>query len=116
MDFLLIVLAIAGVVFAVVMLVLAFRATRMERESDARVQRLQTLAAGSVLFGADALDEPDDKAFELLDEHAVRETPPPVRPVTVDTTANAYSFVMTVPAGAGRMPGSFYRAQRGSRS
>ena len=116
MDFLLIVLAIAGVVFAAVMLLLAVRTTRMQRESDARVHQLQTLATGSVLFGADALEEADDKAcdleaFDLVDERAVRETPPPARPVTVDTAANAYPFVMTVPAGAGRVPGSFYRAQ-----
>ena len=54
MDFLLIVLAIGGLVFAGVMLVLASRTSRMERESDARVQTLQALATGSVLFASDA--------------------------------------------------------------
>ena len=62
MDLLLIVLSIGGFVFALVMLVLASRTNRMERESDARVQTLQALATGSVLFAADgraeALDAP----------------------------------------------------------
>ena len=47
MDFLLIVLAIGGLVFAGVMLALASRTSRMQRESDARVDRLQAMATGS---------------------------------------------------------------------
>lgn len=73
MDFLLIVLGIGGLVFAGVMLVLASRASRMERESDARVQTLQALAIGN-----DA----------------------PLQP-------GSHPFVMTVPAGGGRVPGGF---------
>lgn len=44
MDFLLIVLGIGGLVFAGVMLLLASRAIRLERESDERVHRLQAMA------------------------------------------------------------------------
>ena len=54
MDYLLVLLAISGVVVAGVMLLLASRATRMQRESDARVDELQSLATGSVLFAAAA--------------------------------------------------------------
>lgn len=103
MDFLLIVLAIGGLVFAGVMLVLASRTSRMQRESDARVQRLEAMATGSVLF-ADAFIQSVDDAAELGDE-VVR----PARPVTVDRTPEAYPFVVTVPAGGGRVPGSFSR-------
>ncbi len=110
MDFLLIVLGIGGLVFAVVMLVLASRATRMQRESDARVHRLEALATGSVLF-SDALVESADEAVELGDD-----APQPAPPLTFDMTADAYPFVMTVPAGAGRVPGSFNRTQRRSRT
>ena len=128
MDFLLIVLAIGGLVFAVVMLVLASRAARMQRESDARVERLQTLATGSVLFASDALGgSPDLLAesceplielgnpfFELPDETEVPEAPNPAPSAIFDRVASAYPFVMTVPAGAGRVPGSFDRTQRRS--
>ena len=94
MDFLLIVLAIGGLVVAGVMLVLASRTARMERESDARVQTLQTLATGSVLF-ADEFIQSTDEAGELGDA-VVR----PARPVTVDRTPDANPVVLTVPAGA----------------
>jgi hypothetical protein len=57
MDYLLVLLAIGGAVVAGVMLVLASRASRLERESDARVQALQALATGSVLFAAEPFDE-----------------------------------------------------------
>lgn len=96
MDFLLIVLAIGGLVFAGVMLVLASRTARMQRESDGRVHRLQALATGSVLFADDA--------------------PQPAPALTFQMKADAYPFVMTVPAGAGRVPGSFDRTQPRSRT
>jgi hypothetical protein len=102
MDFLLIVLAIGGLVFAGVMLVLASRASRMQRESDARVHRLQVMATGSVLFG-DALVEPADNV-ELRDN-----APQPAPGPRFDMPADTHPFVMTVPAGAGRGPGSFNR-------
>src|SRR5687768_16869244 len=115
MDFLLIVLAIGGLVFAGVMLVLASRATRMQRESDARVHRLQTLATGSVLFAEGPVElgpvELGDEAFELGDGVVQ-----PARPVTVDMTSKEYPFVVTVPAGGGRMPGSFNRTPHRSRT
>ena len=104
MDFLLIVLAIGGLVFAGVMLVLASRTARMQLESDARVNRLQALATGSVLFADDELDESPAGATELGDG-VVR----PARPVAVDRTPDARPFVVTVPAGGGRVPGSFSR-------
>ena len=86
MDFLLVILGIGGVVFAGVMLVLAYRVPRLERESDARVERLQTLATGSVLF-AEQSPEPAGEV-ELLNR-----------------TTGAHPFVMTVPAG--RVAGGF---------
>lgn len=103
MDFLLIVLAIGGLVFAGVMLVLASRTSRMERESDARVHRLQALATGSVLFASERPVEPAADV-ELRDDR-----PQPAPALTFDMTTHAYPFVMTVPAGAGRVPGSFDR-------
>ena len=57
MDYLLVLLAIGGAVVAGVMFVLASRASRLERESDARVHELQALATGSVLFAAEPFDE-----------------------------------------------------------
>ena len=110
MDFLLIVLAIGGLVFAGVMLVLASRASRMQLESDARVHRLQALATGSVLFSEGPV-ELGDEAVELGD--AVVQ---PARPLRAARTAKEYPFVMTVPAGAGRGPGSFDRAPQRSRT
>src|SRR5688572_15681534 len=107
MDFLLIVLAIGGIVFAGVMLVLASRASRMERESDARVHRLQALATGSVLF-AERPIEPAGEA-ELRDD-----APQPAPAPTFDMTADAHPFVVTVPVGAGRVPGSFHRTPQRS--
>jgi hypothetical protein len=96
MDFLLSVLGIGGLVFAVVMLVLASRATRMQQESDERVQRLEAMAVGSVLFADDA--------------------PQPAPAPAFDMTTEAFPFVMTVPAGAGRVTGSFDRTQPRSRT
>ena len=110
MDFLLIVLGIGGVVFAGVMLVLASRASRMERESDARVHRLQAMATGSVLF-ADPLIEWADGPVELGDD-----APEPAPALTFDMSADAHPFVMTVHAGAGRVPGSFNRTPQRSRT
>ena len=109
MDFLLIVLAIGGLVFAGVMLALAARASRMQRESDARVNRLQAMATGSVLF-ADALDEPAGEVE--LGDAVVR----PARPLTVNITADAHPFVMTVPVSTGRLSGSFDRTPHRSRT
>ena len=116
MDFLLVVLAIGGLVFALAMLVLASRARRMERESDTRVERLQALATGSVLFTSNAPVELGDDALELRDEAVVLAAPEPAPLVSFDTAATAYPFVMTMPAGAGRVPGSFDRTQRRSRT
>lgn len=116
MDFLLMILAIGGLVFALVMLVLASRARQLERESDARVQRLEALSVGSVLFASDELVEWADEGVESPDEAAVREAPKSAPLVTFDMTADTYPFVMTVPAGAGRVPGSFDRTQRRSRT
>ena len=110
MDFLLIVLTIGGLVLGGVMLLLASRESRMQRESEARVQTLQTLATGSVLF-ADAFIQSADDAVELGDA-VVR----PARPVTVDKTPEAYPFVVTVPVGAGRVPGSFHRTPQRNRT
>ena len=109
MDFLLIVLAIGGLVFAGVMLALASRTSRMERESDARVNRLQAMATGSVLFSEPPVEPAD--AVELH-EYAPQQAPV----LTFDMTADAHPFVMTVPAGGGRMPGSFNRTPRRSRT
>jgi hypothetical protein len=111
MDFLLIVLAIGGLVFAGVMLVLASRTSRMQRESDARVHTLQTLATGSVLFASDEFVESPADATLLRDDR-----PQPAPELTFDSTAQAYPFVMTVPAGAGRGPGSFDRTPPRSRT
>jgi hypothetical protein len=70
MDVLLILLAIGGLVVAGVMLVLASRASRMQRESDTRVETLQALATGSVLFAADTVDDfiPVPPAAQAVDE------------------------------------------------
>src|SRR5688572_1698655 len=101
MDFLLIVLGIGGLVFAGVMLVLASRASRMERESDARVERLQALATGSVLFSEPPVEWVNGPV-ELGDD-AAQPAPAPA----FDMTADVHPFVMTVPAGVGRVPGGF---------
>ena len=110
MDFLLIVLAIGGLVFAGVMLVLASRTSRMERESDARVQRLQAMATGSVLFAERPIESPDGP-FELGDDVLQ-----PAPALTFDMNSDAHPFVMTVPASGGRAPGSFYRNPSRSRT
>ena len=104
MDFLLSILGIGGVVFAGVMLLLASRATRLQRESDARVDRLQAMAVGSVLFADDGLVESPAGAVELRD---VRPQPAPA--LTFNMTTDAHPFVMTVPARSGRVSGSFNR-------
>ena len=110
MDFLLIVLAIGGLVFAGAMLVLASRTSRMQRESDARVERLQAMATGSVLF-ADPLIEWTDGPVELGDD-----VQQPAPTLTFDMNSNAHPFVMTVPAGGGRVPGSFDRMPQRNRT
>ena len=110
MDFLLIVFTIGGLVFAGVMLVLASRTSRMQRESDARVQRLQAMATGSVLF-ADGLVESANGPFELGDD--VLQPAPTLR---FHMNSDAHPFVMTVPAGGGRVPGSFYRTPQRNRT
>ena len=111
MDFLLIVLGIGGLVFAGVMLVLASRASRMQRESDERVHTLQALATGSVLFAADEFLQSPAGATELRDDR--RQPAPELR---VDATAEAHPFVMTVPVGGRRVPGSFDRTPSRSRT
>ena len=111
MDFLLIVLGIGGLVFAGVMLLLASRASRMERESDARVHTLHALATGSVLFADDTLVESPADAVELRRDH-----PEPAPALTFDLATDAHPFVMTVPAGAGRGPASFSRTSRRSQT
>ena len=58
MDFLLIVVAIGGFVVAVVMLVLASRANRLQQESDERVETLEAMATGSILFAHAPETEP----------------------------------------------------------
>lgn len=120
MDILLVLLAVGGLVAAAAMIVLASRTTRLERESDARVEELQALA-GSVLFAHDAADEfqhapPSTGAFADFDDEvrgmadAVRPAPEPRRAepgLSLERAASAYSFVMTVPAGGARTSGSF---------
>jgi hypothetical protein len=110
MDFLLIVLGIGGLVFAGVMLVLASRSSRMERESEARVHTLQAMATGSVLFAEEAR-EWTDGPIELGDD-----APQPAPALIFDIPRDAHPFVMTVPAGGGRVPGSFDRTPRRSRT
>ena len=74
MDLLLIFLSIAGAVFAGGMLLLASRTTRMERESDARVDELVARATGPVLFASEATKAASvqeiDEAPLLLQTHA----------------------------------------------
>ena len=133
MDFFLIILGIGGLVFAGVMLVLASRATRMERESDARVDTLRTMATGSVLFAADGPAESSESdEMPLIDTFRPLEAAP-VRLQFLDRDLDlawdelpdekaeraetpVYPFVLTVPvaAGQGRVF-SFERAQRGRR-
>lgn len=110
MDFLLIVLGIGGLVFAGVMLVLASRAAKMQQESDARVQRLEAMATGSVLF-ADPLLDWTAGPVELGDD-----APQPAPALKFDVPADAHPFVLTVPAGGGRVPGSFDRTPQRSRT
>ena len=86
MDVLLILLVIGGLVVAGVMVLLASRATRLERDSDARVQELQVLATGSVLFATGAIDEftPATRAAGPVDEF----TPAPLGPGAVAEDAS----------------------------
>ncbi len=124
MDILLVLLAVGGLVVAAAMVVLASRTTRLERESDARVEELQALATGSVLFAHEAADEfrhapPDMSAFGDFDDEVLgmseagTASPRGAEPgVSVDRSASAYSFVMTVPAGRARTSGSFGMKQR----
>ena len=107
MDFLLGVLGIGGLVFALVMLVLASRATRLQRESDARVDTLQAMATGSILFADDVIAESPAGAVELRDNR-----PEPAPAMAFTRTPDAHPFVLTMPAGGGRVPGSFDRINR----
>ena len=59
MDFLLILVAIGGFVVSIVLLVLASRANRLQEESDVRVETLEALATGSVLFASSGPVSPD---------------------------------------------------------
>ena len=132
MDFLLILIAIGGFVTAIVMLVLASRANRLQRESDERVETLESMATGAVLFASPvaAADpalhgehEEDDVDFALNQfadedelvamERLTREPQPLFAPTAVAAPVPAYQFVMTVPelSGAGRVHVSFDRAR-----
>ena len=126
MDLLLIFLSIAGFVFGGVMLLLGFRTRRMEQESDARVQELQAIATGSVLFGSDSLQSHDHKDdWELAWDGMLDETVDKVEAVeevpaldwTPEVHAPANQFVLNVPttAGTGQVF-SFARTQRRSRT
>ena len=110
MDFLLIVLAIGGLVFAGTMLVLASRTSQMQQESDARVQKLQAMATGSVLFAQRPIESAEGP-FELGDDVLQ-----PAQTLTFDLNPNTHPFVMTVPAGSGRVPGSFQRTPQRNRT
>ena len=126
MDFLLILLAIGGFVVAIVMLVLASRANRLQQESDERVETLEVMATGSVLFASSApvstdlvvqtpLEAEDDLDFALNAFADEDEMPLPAR---FETPAPTYPFVMTVPAaaGMGRVQVSFDRSRSRSRT
>ena len=133
MDFLLIVVAIGGFVTAIVMLVLASRANRLQDESDARVETLEAMATGSVLFASSVPavqwpvqeeDEVDLSLNEFADEDDLTsenpragEAPPVLAPATFGVITPAYPFVMTVPAGAegSRVQVSFDRARSRNR-
>ena len=126
MDFLLILVAIGGYVVAIVMLVLASRVNRLEKESDERVETLEAMATGSVLFAhaaeADPVFEPAmelgalsgsvDLALNEFADEDEEEAPAPY-----GVRAAAYPFVMTVPAaaGVGRVQISFDRSRNRSR-
>ena len=150
MDFLFIFISIAGAVFAAVMLLFASRTSRMERESDARVEELQARATGSVLFVPDGRaesdeaieapmplmdevaplrlqahdlagpegpasgNEPDLAWDEMVDERVEKAA---TRDWAPEVQAPAHTFVLTVPAEAGRAQAfSFARTQRRSRT
>jgi hypothetical protein len=125
MDFLLILVAIGGFVVAIVMLVLASRVNRLQKESDERVETLEAMATGSVLFAHTAEADPVfEPAMELgaatdlglaLNEFADEDEEE--APASHGVTAAAYPFVMTVPAaaGMGRMQVSFDRSRNRSR-
>ena len=116
---------------AIVMLVLASRANRLQRESDARVETLEAMATGSVLFASDrrlrsSWPLPDEDDADLaLNEFADEDDWPDRRPANSHRAellrrsgdSAAYPFVMTVPAaaGAGRVQVSFDRARSRSR-
>ena len=131
MDFLLILVAIGGFVVAIVMLVLASRANRLQRESDERVETLEVMATGSVLFASSTPVSPDllvqtprededdlDLAWNAFADEAEMPVPASASgaeqpatpglagfatplPARFETPAPNYPFVMTVPAAAG---------------
>ena len=82
MDFLLIVVAIGGLVVAIVMLVLAARVNRLQRESDERVDTLEAMATGSVLFAHAAEDDP------VFEPALASEPASPLSPLTRPAPAN----------------------------
>ncbi|HVQ41591.1 MAG TPA: hypothetical protein VMS54_05285 [Vicinamibacterales bacterium] len=125
MDFLLILVAFGGFVVAIVMLVLASRANRLQRESDERVETLEVMATGSVLFASapaspdlvvQAPFEDEDDADFALNAFADEDVTP--LPARFERPAPAYPFVMTVPAaaGMGRVQVSFDRSRTRSRT
>ena len=133
MDFLLIVVAVGGLVTAIVMLVLASRVRRLQKESNARVETLEAMATGSVLFASSApavqspAPEEDDVDLALsafadedalnFDNVAATEEPLVLAPAAFAVTTSAYPFVMTIPAEtrAGRTQVCFDRARNRSR-
>jgi hypothetical protein len=84
MDFLLILLAVGGLVVAIVMLVLASRASKMRGESDARVETLQMMATGSVLFAAEGPSESVDEP--LIDDEPLVDHEPLIAAEPLRTT------------------------------
>ena len=142
MDFLLILVAVGGFVVAVVMLVLASRANRLQRESDERVETLEVMATGSVLFASSTpvvqrpLEDEDDLdlAWNAFADEAEMPVPASASgaeqpatpglagfatplPARFEPPAPSYPFVMTVPAaaGMGRVQVSFDRSRSRSR-
>jgi hypothetical protein len=102
MDFLLIVVAIGGLVVAIVMLVLAARVNRLQKESDERVDTLAAMATGSVLFAHTAGDDP------VFEPAMVSEPAAPLPPLTWPPPANDLDLALNefadeeelAPAGA----------------
>ena len=100
MDVLLVLVAIGGAVVAIAMFVLASRAKRMDRESDERVEMLEVMATGSVLFASETPAAPATEREPVIEIDL---------PVAVET-ARALPFVLNVPAASG--PGRVFSFDR----